>query len=1058
MNIGQLFVSVVPQMNLGNLNSQAATAGNQAGEQFSGGFGKSMKGLAKVAGAALASVGVASFGKEIIGLAANAEQSVGGVNAVFKDYAKTVTSRSKEADKALGLSANSYRELATVIGSQLKNAGVPMDQLAGKTDTLISQGADMAAMFGGTTEDAVAALSSALKGEMDPIEKYGISLNDAALKAEALALGVYNGTGPLDASAKQMAVMSLVTKQGADAQGAFGREADTAAGRAQRAAAQWENLKTTIGDQLLPAFTSVMGFVSSTVLPGLAALGPPLERGKDALIDMGEAIGDRLSPAIDFIKANATPILAGLGTALAVIAGPAIIGGITTLAGIVGGALSAAFAAVLSPVVLIGAAIGVLVFAFTKAYKESEPLRAAVDYLRAAFDLFFAAFKAGNESGGITGFFEGLLAGINAAFPHIKNALGLIAVAFWSWIKEATGPALAALGDWLASVAGWVINTGLPQLRDAALLLGGALIGWIGENIGPALSKLGEWGQALYGWLIDTGLPLLQGKLKTWGSAIWQWIVDHVPAMLTAIAGFANSLASWVIDTGLPLLLDKMKEWGAAIWEWIGPRIPDLLGALGGFLGEATGWLVGTGLPLLVGAMLKLAWELVKWIAPRIPDLLAALGDFLWSATNWVVTKGIPTLVTSMYEFGKEALLGFGRSITDSPLVQKIGDFFSNIASSAKEKFSAGINGIKSWINENLIAPLEKVTQLFGVTIPRLNMGGAAGSSVNIGRTGIQAVAGGGLLHGPGTGTSDSILGLDANGIPTARVSAGEYVVNAKQTKKHLGLLEALNAGKVPGFAVGGKIGEWLKKGASFAAGQVLDPAAALINRLFPSPELVNKAAVGSVNTISKAIKDWVKKKEEEAVVNEGPARAPGGGGISAVPGGGSQANLMAFAYKMISMGARVTEHPNFGRVGRHSPGSKHYVGRAVDVNFGPGGQNATEMAFFDRVVAQGLPRQYGLRSIWRAPGHYNHLHADYDQGGWLRPGSTMSHNKTGQPEAVLTNPQWDKIERLIAAVEASRATSSRSGPLIGQAVIRETVDADLIMARLEHRVRMARV
>lgn len=35
-----------------------------------------------------------------------------------------------------------------------------------------------------------------------------------------------------------------------------------------------------------------------------------------------------------------------------------------------------------------------------------------------------------------------------------------------------------------------------------------------------------------------------------------------------------------------------------------------------------------------------------------------------------------------------------------------------------------------------------------------------------------------------------------------------------------------------------------------------------------------------------------------------------------------------------------------------------------------------------------------------------------YDEGGWLPPGSTLAVNKTGKPEAVLTNEQWSAIER----------------------------------------------
>jgi hypothetical protein len=57
----------------------------------------------------------------------------------------------------------------------------------------------------------------------------------------------------------------------------------------------------------------------------------------------------------------------------------------------------------------------------------------------------------------------------------------------------------------------------------------------------------------------------------------------------------------------------------------------------------------------------------------------------------------------------------------------------------------------------------------------------------------------GGMVYGPGSGTSDSI--------PTM-LSNGEYVVNAKATARNRHLLEAINAGgRVGGFAAGGMVG-----------------------------------------------------------------------------------------------------------------------------------------------------------------------------------------------------------------------------------------------------------
>jgi muramidase (phage lysozyme) len=60
------------------------------------------------------------------------------------------------------------------------------------------------------------------------------------------------------------------------------------------------------------------------------------------------------------------------------------------------------------------------------------------------------------------------------------------------------------------------------------------------------------------------------------------------------------------------------------------------------------------------------------------------------------------------------------------------------------------------------------------------------------------AYAEGGAVVGAGTGTSDSIAAL---------VSNGEFIVNAKSTRDNFSLLQAINNGRLPRFAVGGIVG-----------------------------------------------------------------------------------------------------------------------------------------------------------------------------------------------------------------------------------------------------------
>ena len=77
--------------------------------------------------------------------------------------------------------------------------------------------------------------------------------------------------------------------------------------------------------------------------------------------------------------------------------------------------------------------------------------------------------------------------------------------------------------------------------------------------------------------------------------------------------------------------------------------------------------------------------------------------------------------------------------------------------------------------------------------------------------------------------------------------------------------------------------------------------------------------------------------------------------------------------------GARLSEHPKYGGVtwGGHMNYSLHYGGRAVDMNYGPDGENAIEKQFFDSLLPS-FRSAFPLVNVqWRVPGHYNHMHIE---------------------------------------------------------------------------------
>lgn len=208
---------------------------------------------------AIAAAGAMGLGaKKLIDYASQAEQAAGAVQAVFKSHTQDIEKFAKSAADKVGLPAAEVQEMSALLGSQLKNFGVPLDQLAGQTTDLIDIAADLSAQFGGTTSDAVAALSSLLRGERDPIEKYGIAINQAAIDAEKARLGLDKLTGAAAQNANLQATLSLLTKQAGDAQGAAAREYNTAASSAQRATANLKNQAAELGQKLLPAYTRIM--------------------------------------------------------------------------------------------------------------------------------------------------------------------------------------------------------------------------------------------------------------------------------------------------------------------------------------------------------------------------------------------------------------------------------------------------------------------------------------------------------------------------------------------------------------------------------------------------------------------------------------------------------------------------------------------------------------------------------------------------------------------------------------------------------------------------------
>lgn len=134
-------------------------------------------------------------------------------------------------------------------------------------------------------------------------------------------------------------------------------------------------------------------------------------------------------------------------------------------------------------------------------------------------------------------------------------------------------------------------------------------------------------------------------------------------------------------------------------------------------------------------------------------------------------------------------------------------------------------------------------------------------------------VAKSGLIHGPGSGTSDSIRGVMAtgSGLSPIAVSSGESILTAKATQL-LGenTIKALNAGTVAKFAAGGLISQ----AAQTAASTNLQPLTPSVTVMPPAPQpftIIN--SIDSPSVVKQGLKGATRELLNEISANKSAFR-----------------------------------------------------------------------------------------------------------------------------------------------------------------------------------------
>lgn len=301
--------------------SQVGDAGAKGQTAFAGAFGKGLGlKLAGVVGVAFSALQVGDLISDAITNAADRENAWGAVEQVFGERgASAIAAFSESAAKEIGQSSTAVFDAAKDIGVFGKAAGLADRELADFSTGLITLGADFAAFGNTSPEEAVTALSAALRGESEPIRKYGILLDDATLKARALAMGIYSGKGSLTQQQRILAANEEIIDQAAKANitDQFQREADSLIGMQTTLQARMEDLSADAGEALLPLAEKLVEWVSTEGTERLEGFvdwltDPATEQGISDFADRIVELVDELAAALDAVM----KVVDGIATAV----------------------------------------------------------------------------------------------------------------------------------------------------------------------------------------------------------------------------------------------------------------------------------------------------------------------------------------------------------------------------------------------------------------------------------------------------------------------------------------------------------------------------------------------------------------------------------------------------------------------------------------------------------------------------------------------------------------------------------------------------------------------
>ena len=220
--------------------------------------------------AVAAAVGVMAFkiGKDAVLAASDLSETISKVGVLFGDSAKEIEDFADTAAKSLGQSKQQALDAAANFAIFGKSAGLSGEELVKFSTEFVSLAGDLSSFNNVSQDEAINAIGSALRGEAEPLRRFGVLLDDATLRNAALKLGLIATTKEaLTPQQKVLAAQKVIYEQTTTAQGDFARTSDGLANKTKILTAELDNTKVIIGEALLPLVLQLATAFQEKILP-----------------------------------------------------------------------------------------------------------------------------------------------------------------------------------------------------------------------------------------------------------------------------------------------------------------------------------------------------------------------------------------------------------------------------------------------------------------------------------------------------------------------------------------------------------------------------------------------------------------------------------------------------------------------------------------------------------------------------------------------------------------------------------------------------------------------